>query len=252
MPDKGIDPVLMASRFVVDVQGVISREKDPMEFGVVTVGAFNSGSAGNIIPGHADLSFNFRYNTEQDAEALKQQVEALRELIDTGVDAEEVAKIRDTVTATCGVLDVHELRTRRMAHRVLVDAHVRVDPRISVSEGHRIAELARARVRSAHPDVLDVLVHVDSEEDMADTGGRGLPGRPALVAELAEILGAEVPQAAPAVLHYLGNRVEAEVFLPFDWCADRARLDALRRHVAQRVATSPHWRRIELLGRFAP
>ena len=31
-----------------------------------------------------------------------------------------------------------------------------------------------------------------------------------------------------------------------------ARLDALRRHVAQRVATSPHWRRIELLGRFAP
>lgn len=33
--------------------------------------------AGNIIPGHADLSFNFRYNTEQDAEALKQQVEAL-------------------------------------------------------------------------------------------------------------------------------------------------------------------------------
>lgn len=178
--------------------------------------------------------------------------EALRELIDTGVDPDEVAKIHETLSATGGVIDVHELRTRRMAHRVLVDAHVRVDPRISVSEGHRIAEIARARVRSGFPDVLDVLVHVDSEEDMADTGGRGLPGRPALVAELAEILGAEVPQAAPAVLHYLGNRVEAEVFLPFDWCADRARLDALRRHVAQRVATSSHWRRIELLGRFAP
>lgn len=178
--------------------------------------------------------------------------EALRELIDTGVDPADVAKIHDTLSATAGVLDVHELRTRRMAHRVLVDAHVRVDPRISVSEGHRIAELARARVRSGFPDVLDVLVHVDSEKDLADTGGRGLPGRAALVAELTEILGAEVPQAAPAVLHYLGNRVEAEVFLPFDWCADRTRLDALRRHVAQRVATSPHWRRIELLGRFAP
>lgn len=178
--------------------------------------------------------------------------EALRELIDTGVDPIEVAKIRDSLSATAGVLDVHELRTRRMAHRVLVDAHVRVDPRISVSEGHRIAELARARVRSGFPDVLDVLVHVDSEEDVADTGGRGLPGRTALVAELAEILGAEVPQAAPAVLHYLGNRVEAEVFLPFDWCADRARLDALRGHVARRVASSPHWRRIELLGRYAP
>jgi hippurate hydrolase len=65
MPDKGIDPVLMASRFVVDVQGVISREKDPMEFGVVTVGAFNSGSAGNIIPDQARLLGTIRsYKSE--------------------------------------------------------------------------------------------------------------------------------------------------------------------------------------------
>ena len=33
--------------------------------------------AGNIIPGQAELSFNFRYNTEQDVDKLKQQVEAL-------------------------------------------------------------------------------------------------------------------------------------------------------------------------------
>jgi len=178
--------------------------------------------------------------------------EALRELIDTGVDPADVAKIRDTLGATAGVLDVHELRTRRMAHRVLVDAHVRVDPRISVSEGHRIAEIARARVRAGHPEVLDVLVHVDSEEDLVDAGGRSLPGRVALVAELAGILGPGVPQAAPAVLHYLGNRVEAEVYLPFEWCADRVRLETLRHRVAQQVAVSPHWRRIELLGRFAP
>jgi hypothetical protein len=72
------------------------------------------------------------------------------------------------------------------------------------------------------------------------------------VAELAGILGPGVPQAAPAVLHYLGNRVEAEVYLPFEWCADRVRLETLRHRVAQQVAVSPHWRRIELLGRFAP
>ncbi|MGE8321389.1 MAG: amidohydrolase [Comamonas sp.] len=52
-PDKTIDPVLMASKFVVDVQSVVSREKDPMEFGVVTVGTFNAGTAGNIIPDQA-------------------------------------------------------------------------------------------------------------------------------------------------------------------------------------------------------
>ena len=49
-PDKAIDPVLMASRFVVDVQGVVSREKDPFQFGVLSVGAIQGGSSGNIIP----------------------------------------------------------------------------------------------------------------------------------------------------------------------------------------------------------
>lgn len=49
-PDKSIDPVLIAARFVVDVQGVTSREKDPFEFGVFTVGAIQGGTAGNIIP----------------------------------------------------------------------------------------------------------------------------------------------------------------------------------------------------------
>jgi hippurate hydrolase len=49
-PSATIDPVLIASRFVVDVQSVVSREKDPQEPGVVTIGAIEGGSAGNIIP----------------------------------------------------------------------------------------------------------------------------------------------------------------------------------------------------------
>ena len=49
-PDKAIDPIAIAARFVVDVQTVISREKDPKEFGVVTIGAIQGGTVGNIIP----------------------------------------------------------------------------------------------------------------------------------------------------------------------------------------------------------
>ncbi|WP_079436355.1 cation diffusion facilitator family transporter [Zoogloea sp. LCSB751] len=178
--------------------------------------------------------------------------EALRELIDTGVPPDEVAKIRATVTGTPGVLDVHELRTRRMAHRVLVDAHVRVDARISVSEGHRIAELARHRVRSRHEDVLDVLVHVDTEEDQIAAVGRTLPGREVLVSELETLLG-DVPQAAPAVFHYVGERVEAEVYLPFEWCADADRLASLQQRLRDYCnGASSHWGRIALLCKIAP
>lgn len=59
-PDKSIDPVMIAARFVVDVQSVISREKDPFEFGVFSVGAIQGGSAGNIIPDSVTLRGTIR------------------------------------------------------------------------------------------------------------------------------------------------------------------------------------------------
>src|SRR6516225_4135055 len=55
VPQATIDPVMMASRFVVDVQSVISREKDPTEFGVVSIGSIHAGTAENIIPDEAVL-----------------------------------------------------------------------------------------------------------------------------------------------------------------------------------------------------
>ena len=73
-----------------------------------------------------------------------------------------------------------------------------------------------------------------------------------LMEELDEILGDDVPQAAPAVFHYVGDQVEAEVYLPFDWCVDSARLDNLQERVRRRVEASPCWGRIALLCRIAP
>lgn len=60
MPSASIDPVMMAARFTVDVQSVISREKDPAAFGVVTVGSIQAGSAGNIIPEKAKVRGTIR------------------------------------------------------------------------------------------------------------------------------------------------------------------------------------------------
>jgi hippurate hydrolase len=53
MPQATIDPVMIAARFIVEVQSVISREKDPTEFGVVSIGAIHAGTAANIIPDDA-------------------------------------------------------------------------------------------------------------------------------------------------------------------------------------------------------
>ncbi len=165
--------------------------------------------------------------------------DALQELIDTGLSVEEVDSIRQVIIDTPGVSSLHELRTRRMAHRSLVDAHVCVDPRVSVSEGHRIAEMTRKRVLDTHASVSDVLVHVDVENDLDhDVNSQTLPDRNALMQQLGPVL-AGLPEAQRVVLHYLNGRVEAEVFLPVDVLADLATINRAEREIARRLNDQP-------------
>ncbi|OHC66502.1 MAG: cation diffusion facilitator family transporter [Rhodocyclales bacterium GWA2_65_20] len=180
--------------------------------------------------------------------------EALRELIDTGLSAEEVQAIRRTLVATPGVVDLHELRTRRMAHEALVDAHIRVDARISVSEGHRIAESARRRVLTAHPQVLDVLVHVDAEDDSPAgvCAPLYLPEREELLAQLCALLDVKAQEIEKTVFHYLGEKVEAEVFLPPRLAADAARMTGMRERLRAGLPAQSSFQSISLHGRIAP
>jgi hippurate hydrolase len=70
-PDKALDPIAIAARFIVDVQTVVSREKDPKEFGVVTIGAIQGGTVGNIIPDSVRLRGTIRsYSPEVRAKLL--------------------------------------------------------------------------------------------------------------------------------------------------------------------------------------
>ena len=145
---------------------------------------------------------------------------ALEELIDKGASRDQIEQIRLVISETPGVLDLHDLRTRRMADRILVDAHVRVSPRISVSEGHRIAEQVRLRVREQCAEVLDMLVHIDPEDDLvpADPGHAVEVGRDTLEQwlnqEAARVWG-HGPWAPERIqLHYLNGHIEVEVLLP--------------------------------------
>ena len=177
---------------------------------------------------------------------------AMQELIDTGLDETQVAAINKTLLATPGVLGLHELRTRRMAHQALVDAHVQVDARISVSEGHRIAELARARVLREHPEVLDVLVHIDPEDDLEpDLAAHRLPGRDALLEELQPLID-DLPRANRVVLHYLHGGVEVELFLDQALFASAETLKLAQASLNTRLGQHPAIRSISINYHCAP
>ncbi|MBP5985567.1 MAG: cation transporter [Azonexus sp.] len=177
---------------------------------------------------------------------------AIKELIDTGLDESQVEVIRQTLLKTPGVRGLHQLRTRRMAHQALVDAHVQVDARISVSEGHRIAESARARVLREHPEVLDVLVHIDPEDDMdPEMFSTRLPAREALLAELQPLF-AGLPKPEKVILHYLNGQIEIEIFLNHDFFDNGEALKQAEADMADRLKAHANVRRVSLNCLVAP
>lgn len=168
--------------------------------------------------------------------------EAFSELIDTGLSEEGVAEIRATLGSTPGVIGLHELRTRKMGNQALVDAHILVDPKISVSEGHFIAESARSRVLNNH-DVLNVMVHVDPEDDVHRKPSIHLPDRKNMLSIISEKLGLEPEKT---VLHYLDGRIDVEIFLPHEFFEDRCNVDILENRIVDLLKEAPDFRSIRL------
>lgn len=63
-PHKTIDPIVIASRVVLDLQTIVSRELSPLTPAVITVGSFHGGTQRNIIPDEVNLSLTIRSYTD--------------------------------------------------------------------------------------------------------------------------------------------------------------------------------------------
>lgn len=108
------------------------------------------------------------------------------------------------------------LRTRMMGGDALVDVHVLVDPKLSVSEGHYIGEKVRKRLIDEVDEVSDVMVHVDPEDDEKMKPSLGLPPRSWVRSQLDQRW-QDLPIAKKIErisLHYLDGRIDIELCLP--------------------------------------
>ena len=139
--------------------------------------------------------------------------DALQDLSDRALDDATAADVRTLLLATPGVRDVHEMRTRKTGDFALVDAHILVDRRISVSEGHYIAEAARLRVMT-DSRVIDALIHVDPENDLVAQPPVDLPGRERVLEEVDAALAPTGLKAVAVDIHYLSTGLDVEVVLP--------------------------------------
>ncbi len=77
MPHQAADPVVAGAAIVMGLQSIVSRNVDPQETAVITVGAFNAGIANNVIPQQAVLNLSVRALNPQVRELLEKRIDQL-------------------------------------------------------------------------------------------------------------------------------------------------------------------------------
>ena len=147
---------------------------------------------------------------------------ALRELVDTAIDDHKLQQIKTIICSTPGVDSLHQIRSRTIAGDILIDVHVIVTPYLSVSEGHHIAEQVEKNLLQQLDEVTDVLVHIDPENDEKQPQYTNLPHRDQLTQILNQALKPTMLDgvAIHYQLHYLGGKIEIDLFLPLSIICD--------------------------------
>lgn len=89
---------------------------------------------------------------------------AFHELLD-GSMPEIAAKVGATAAQVDGVRRIEKVHARKSGRGYHVDMHVQVDRELSISAAHALGGKVRAHVRTVHPDVRDVLIHIEPDDE---------------------------------------------------------------------------------------
>ncbi len=145
--------------------------------------------------------------------------QSVQELVDTALEPEMVEQIKQTILSIDDVRELHLLRTRRMGHHALVDVHIQVSPKLSVSEGHHITESVEKALCDSFDEINDVTVHIDPEDDETTASCKDLPLRSELLLALNHEWSKHetLKNIDDVTLHYLDGHISVEASLPLKY-----------------------------------
>lgn len=79
VPHKAIDPVVVCASIVIALQSIVSRNVNPQDMAIITVGSIHAGSASNVIPVFAEMSLSVRALTPEVRRLLELRITELVE-----------------------------------------------------------------------------------------------------------------------------------------------------------------------------
>ncbi len=108
VPHQTVDPVVIAANIIDDLQKIVSREIDPLETAVITVGTLNAGTAYNIIPDKAELSGTVRTFNPEVRQFIIKRMEEVTAGYCQGARGEYEFNYNDGIPATVNDPDLTE------------------------------------------------------------------------------------------------------------------------------------------------
>lgn len=89
---------------------------------------------------------------------------SIDELMESAPESDRLSEFVEIIENVDGALGAHDLKARSVGGHLFLEAHILVDPYITVSEAHNIAEIVRKELQSKGA-CADATLHIDAEED---------------------------------------------------------------------------------------
>lgn len=177
---------------------------------------------------------------------------SVHELVDRGLDAEDVAAIRAKIMEVDGVKAMHDLRTRLMGGNAFVDVDILVESTLTVSEGHRISAEVLKHLYEEIDEVVDVTVHVDPEDDRSGAASSAVPMRGAMLERLYsywnKIPGSE--NIHDVALHYSAGKVRVETHVTLSALTDLDQARQFAQEISKMGSKDEYVSEVQVLFRF--
>jgi amidohydrolase len=173
-PQTAKDPIVLAARIILDLQTIVSRETNPLDPCVVTVGSIHGGTKHNIIPNDVHLQLTVRSTKDSVRKHTLEAIERIAKAAALGAAAPEPIVTIDPGEFTPALYNDTALTTKTVAvfRQLLGDKNVVA--RQPIMGGEDFSRYGRAGV-----PIFLYFLGVFSPERVADSqkpGGRPLPG----------------------------------------------------------------------------
>jgi hippurate hydrolase len=135
-PQTTVDPVVLAARIVLDLQTLVSRETNPTDPAVVTVGSIHGGTKHNIIPNEVRLQLTVRSTKDSVRKHLLDGIERIAKADAEGARAPEPIVKVELAEFTPALVNDSKLTQRTVAlfREVLGADHVHERPLVMGGE----------------------------------------------------------------------------------------------------------------------